>query len=105
MLEKENIPPIQTKINGNIEPVSVSQKSQSTLNDYENISKEINVPPTLNFSEPLGPNQFTDGNSDIFNNTDLDVCEISNTAVVVHNNNLEQISKLDQEEAAFLFLL
>ncbi|VDP43549.1 unnamed protein product [Schistosoma curassoni] len=105
ILEKENIPPIQTKINGNIEPVSVSQKSQSTLNDYENISKEINVPPTLNFSEPLGPNQFTDGNSDIFNNTDLDVCEISNTDVVVHNNNLEQISKLDQEEAAFLFLL
>ncbi|CAH8491180.1 unnamed protein product [Schistosoma margrebowiei] len=104
-LEKENIPPIQTKINGNIQPISVSQKAQSTLNDYENISKEINVPPTLNFSEPLGPNQFTDGNSDIFNNTDLDVCEISNTAVVVDNNNLEQISKLDQEEAAFLFLL
>lgn len=104
MLQKENIPPTQTKINESIEPVFVSQKSQPTLNDYKNISKEINVPPTLNFSGPLGPNEFTEGGSDIFSNTDLDVCEISKTTTVVHND-VEQISKLDQEEAAFLFLL
>ncbi|CAH8470281.1 unnamed protein product [Schistosoma turkestanicum] len=108
-IEKENIPPsiIQTNMNEIInEPIVLSHKSQPTLTDYKNISKEIiNVPPTLNFSESPkhSINQFTEDGSDIFSNTDLDVCEITKTLTV--HNDIEQITKLDQDEAAFLFLL
>ncbi|KAK4473569.1 hypothetical protein MN116_002603 [Schistosoma mekongi] len=106
MLEKENLPPAQIETSVDvIEPVIVSKKSNATLTDCKNTYKGMNVPPVLNFSDPSVSlaNQFTEGGSDIFSNTELDICRLS-SATVVHNDN-GQISKLDQEEATFLYLL